>query len=57
MVGGLVEQQTSRIDEQSPRERDTHAPPSGELLGPFLLHISGETQAMEDGGGTGFRGV
>ena len=51
------QQEACRVDEQRSGQRYAHAPAATELPRLHLLHVSGEAEAMQDRGGTGFSRV
>ena len=49
MIGGLIKQEDFRAAEESTGERDTHAPPTGELAAGFGLDfVRVEAETDED---------
>mmetsp|Transcript_105600 Transcript_105600/g.275742 ORF Transcript_105600/g.275742 Transcript_105600/m.275742 type:complete len:339 (-) Transcript_105600:18-1034(-) len=53
VVGGLIQQQQGRLDEQSLGQRHAHAPTAGHVLGVLVHHLLGEAEAMQELAGTG----
>jgi hypothetical protein len=39
VVGGLVQQQQSGLDEEGLGQRHAHAPPTGQILGHLVHHL------------------
>ena len=50
-IGGFVEHEQGRFDEEGTREGDAHAPPAGKVLGGAHLHLGVEAEAEEDAAG------
>jgi hypothetical protein len=47
-IGGFVEHEQGRFDEEGTREGDAHAPPAGKVLGGPDLHLGVEPQAKQN---------
>ena len=47
VVGRFVQHEEGRLDEEGARERDSHSPAAGKLVGGPVLHLAAEAEASE----------
>ena len=57
VVGGLVQEEQVRLQEEGPGEGNPHPPATREVLRHLLLHFVGEAEASQDVGSLGLGGV